>query len=61
LIQDPLHLRCQEIFAVKLDKVNKMNINSKDFITIKQPPTSPHIELEDPSLTILSSTIIVAP
>jgi hypothetical protein len=27
----------------------KMNINSKDFITIKQPPVSPRIELEDPS------------
>jgi hypothetical protein len=27
----------------------KMNINSKDFITIKQPPASPRIELEDPS------------
>ena len=27
----------------------KMNINSKDFITIKQPPASPCIELEDPS------------
>jgi len=39
----------------------KMNINSKDFITIKQLPASPRIELEDPSLTILSSTIIVAP
>jgi len=39
----------------------KMNINLKDFITIKQPPASSHIELEDPSWTILSSTIIVAP
>jgi len=37
-----------------------MNINSKDFITIKQPPASPCIELEDHSSTILSSTIIVA-
>jgi hypothetical protein len=27
----------------------KMNINSKDFITIKQPPASPRKELEDPS------------
>jgi hypothetical protein len=27
----------------------KMNINSKDFITIKQLPASPCIELEDPS------------
>jgi 5-methylcytosine-specific restriction endonuclease McrBC regulatory subunit McrC len=27
----------------------KMNINSKDFITIKQPPASPCIELKDPS------------
>jgi hypothetical protein len=38
-----------------------MNINLKDFITIKQPPTSPCIELEYPSLAILSSIIIVAP
>ena len=34
----------------------KMNINSK-----QPPPTSPCIELEDPSWTIFSSTIIVAP
>jgi hypothetical protein len=25
-----------------------MNINSKDFITIKQPPASSHMKLEDP-------------
>jgi hypothetical protein len=27
----------------------KMDINSKDSITIKQSPASPHIELGDPS------------
>jgi hypothetical protein len=27
----------------------KMNINLKDFITIKQPPASPYIELKDTS------------
>jgi len=41
----------------------KFNKNSKDLITIKKkkPPASPRIELKDPSWTILSSKIIVAP
>jgi len=66
-----LYLRCgdfccktrqnKSVIPIILYIKYKMNINSKDFITIKQPLVSIYIELEDPSWTILLNTIIVAP